>query len=84
MSRPPIRVADIEVMIRLRQEANAHRGDAATRYHSELFWRAVALQQEECLDLLMSTVDQLVREVAEARDAEHREQAQRRGLLRAR
>lgn len=84
MSRPPIRVADIEVMIRLRQEANAHIPGTRERYHNEVFWRAVALQDETSLDLLMSTLDQLVQEVAQARDAVQREQAERRGLIRAR
>jgi hypothetical protein len=78
----------VELLVRLAQELRAVQGSEGTaewlRYWRELTYRcALLLDTAGGGDLaqLRTLLDRLVREVAEARDAEHEAQAARRGLL---
>lgn len=75
----------IELLIRYSQQLDAARTaeeDATlrNRYLRELTYRS-AMLLEQPLGTLRDVLDKLIDEVAQARDAEHAEQAARRGLV---
>lgn len=79
----------LEQLIQARQEITGHirRGEygLATRmtdaFNTELTYRTLQLQQPEQYADLRAALLALITEVAKARDAVERDQAQRRGLL---
>lgn len=72
----------VELLIRYAQELRAGGGDQALhlRYWRELTYRSSLLLDASVAEL-RAVLGALVLEVAAARDAEHAEQAARRGLL---
>lgn len=72
----------VELLIRYAQELRAGGGDEALqlRYWRELTYRSSLLLDSSVAEL-RALLGALVLEVAAARDAEHAEQAARRGLL---
>jgi hypothetical protein len=78
-----ITLTRIKRLIQLRQEADSQRPEApriASAYHDELLLVGTELGNRP--ELLVIALDELVSEVAEARDAMERDQAARRGLIR--
>lgn len=80
MSDTPEHDSGTELLIRLAQEANAGIDGAQIRYRRELLYRASLWADDQSYRYVQTALDNLVREVAQARDAELEATARRRGL----
>lgn len=72
----------VELLIRKAQQLRTDvSAEAEAGYRRELTYRAALLTEPARFSELRDVVDRLVREVAQARDAEHEARAERRGLV---